>query len=155
MLRFFIFDAFLTHDWGVDAHGRSNHARVVRVGQYLLALGIKAWLDEVEMDGSVRMKMSEGIRDSECVVFFITQRYLEKASGLGPNGLNDNWFVARARARAPPPRRRARTRRRRARAVPPRRPPRRRAARPPSSRAARSSSTWRCGTRARRTRSSS
>lgn len=151
----FVFKAFFTHDWGEDELGRDNHARVRAAAERLAALGHNVWLDEVEMDGSVRMKMSEGIRDSECVVFFITQRYLEKASGLGPNGLNDNWFVARARARAPPPRRRARTRRRRARAVPPRRSPRRRAARPPSSRAARSSSTWRCGTRARRTRSSS
>jgi hypothetical protein len=152
MLRFFIFDAFLTHDWGVDAHGRSNHARVVRVGQYLLALGIKAWLDEVEMDGSVNQKMSEGIRDSAYVVFFITQRYLEKASGIGPNGLNDNWYGPRGRARARRSAAGQAARRLDTCPLAPSRALARRARAAP--RAARSSSTSRCSTRARRRRSS-
>ena len=35
-------------------------------------------------------QMADGIDDSACVVAFITERYLSKAGGKGPNGANDN-----------------------------------------------------------------
>ena len=103
------FDAFLTHDWGTDEHNRDNHERVVRVSNALRALGLVVWLDETEMDGNVNQKMAEGVRESAFVVFFITKRYLLKASGLGPNGADDNWCAPRTTTRtrtrgAPDPR---------------------------------------------------
>jgi hypothetical protein len=96
------YDAFLTHDWGKDERGRDNHDRVVIVAKHLIERGFKIWLDETEMDGNVNKKMAEGVRESAYVVFFITMRYLEKASGLGRNGDDDNWCAPRARVRAAP-----------------------------------------------------
>eukprot|EP00966_Prymnesium_polylepis_P054249 1254396-Prymnesium_polylepis.1 len=39
------FDAFLSHNWGIDDLGRSNHARAVKVKQLLEAEGLRCWLD--------------------------------------------------------------------------------------------------------------
>ena len=82
--------AFLTHDWGVDSEGRDNHARVVRVGRALERHGLRVWLDEEQMRGDINKKMADGIEGSACMVCFITRRYIEKASGDGPAGANDN-----------------------------------------------------------------
>ena len=40
------YDAFLTHDWGDDELGRSNHARVAEVNRLLKAAGFVTWFDE-------------------------------------------------------------------------------------------------------------
>ena len=48
------YDAFLTHDWGTDELGRSNHARVVRLATELRKAGLRPWLDENEMHGGAR-----------------------------------------------------------------------------------------------------
>ena len=85
------FHAFFTHDWGKDAEGRDNHARVIRVCEALRErAGLSIWLDEDEMRGDVNQQMTDGIDDSACVVAFVTKRYIEKAGGKGPNGMNDN-----------------------------------------------------------------
>ena len=89
-LRGLKYDAFLTHDWGEDAQGRSNHERVKQVKDALDANGIKCWFDEERMSGEINKKMTAGIDDSATVVVFITSRYIMKANGDGPNGSNDN-----------------------------------------------------------------
>lgn len=90
-----LFDAFLTHDWGTDELGRSTHERVVSVAKKLEDMGFRVWLDENEMRGDVNKQMVEGIESSGCTVVFITSRYLQKASGYGPNGDDDNWCGSR------------------------------------------------------------
>jgi hypothetical protein len=55
-----MFQIFLTHDWGEDELGRSNHDRVRRVYQRLGELGVSAWFDEVQMDGDINEKVSVG-----------------------------------------------------------------------------------------------
>ena len=40
---------FLTHDWGIDEHGRNNHERVKRVNDWLKAHGVATWFDEEKM----------------------------------------------------------------------------------------------------------
>ena len=43
---------FLSHDWGTDALGRSNHARVIAIKRRLTEeSGLQCWLDEEEMKG--------------------------------------------------------------------------------------------------------
>lgn len=84
------FQAFLSHDWGTDASGRDTHARVVAVAEALKSAGLATWLDEEQMRGNVNEKMAEGIEDSATIVCFLTERYLNKASGRGPNGQDDN-----------------------------------------------------------------
>jgi len=84
------YDCFLTHDWGEDEEGRSNHARVGKLCAALKAEGIRPWFDEECMRGDINDKMVDGIERSGAVVCFITDRYLEKAWGKGANGHNDN-----------------------------------------------------------------
>ena len=90
----FTHSAFLSHDWGVDELGRSNHERVRRVADALKAVGYKPWLDEHEMHGNIDMRMAEGIEKSECIIIFVTRNYMDKASGSG---------VSRQRLELPPP----------------------------------------------------
>ena len=39
----YTYDVFLTHDWGEDEHGRSNHKRVGMVNDALKQRGIDTW----------------------------------------------------------------------------------------------------------------
>ena len=73
--------AFLTHDWGTDERGRSNHDRVVQLAKRLKERGLPVWLDEHEMTGDIVDQMCSGIDDSDTVVVFITDRYLKKVGG--------------------------------------------------------------------------
>ena len=84
------FDGFLTHDWGPDELGRDNHGRVSQVCAALKRAGYTPWFDEERMRGDINKTMADAIRKSACVIVFITKRYIDKASGNGPNGSDDN-----------------------------------------------------------------
>ena len=56
--------------------------------------GLRVWLDEQQMRGDVNQQMVDGIDDSACVLCFVTTRYMEKVSGKGPSGANDNCAPA-------------------------------------------------------------
>ena len=87
----FEFHGFFSHDWGTDALGRSNHARVVAIKRRLAEeCGLQGWLDEERMKGDINQAMTNGIDDSATVVVFITERYVMKVAGKGPNGDDDN-----------------------------------------------------------------
>ena len=58
------YDAFLTHDWGNDELGRSNHARVAEVNRLLKAAGFVTWFDEDRMQGDIVSQMANGIDSS-------------------------------------------------------------------------------------------
>ena len=81
------FPAFLTHDWGKDERGRNNHHRVVQLAANLKKRGLPVWIDEHEMTGDIVKKMCQGIENSDVVVVFITQRYVDKVGG---NDAKDN-----------------------------------------------------------------
>lgn len=85
------FDCFLSHDWGIDGAGRSNHDRVVAIGNGLKRAGLTPWLDEERMRGDIHKQITDSIGTSTCIVVFLTDRYLRKASGTGPNGHDDFW----------------------------------------------------------------
>ena len=40
------FDAFLTHDWGVNEDGRNNHEAVHKISTALQRRGLSIWFDE-------------------------------------------------------------------------------------------------------------
>jgi len=84
------YDCFLSHDWGTDESGRSNHSRVSRVCAALRSAGLRPWFDEEEMRGDINQRMVEGVEGSGCVVCFVTRNYLRKAWGKGPAGDDDN-----------------------------------------------------------------
>lgn len=83
-------DAFLTHDWGIDELDRSNHDRVNRMNAALKARGLRTWFDEDKMADNIVEQMTDGIDSSRCVVVFITDRYMTKVAGKGPNKDKDN-----------------------------------------------------------------
>jgi hypothetical protein len=83
-------DVFLTHDWGTDELGRSNHDRVKVIHRLLQALGLRTWFDEEAMHGNVKEQMQRGIDYSSCIVVFITDRYISKVAGKGDHGELDN-----------------------------------------------------------------
>ena len=54
------YDAFLTHDWGIDA-AHTNHERVKKVKHALDASGLTCWFDEEKMRGDVNKQMTDGM----------------------------------------------------------------------------------------------
>ena len=69
----FSYDCFLAHEWGV-------HDRVKRVNAWLKSKGFTTWFDDERMAGHVTDKMCRGIDCSQCVIVFITQRYINKVA---------------------------------------------------------------------------
>ena len=80
------YDAFLTHDWGDDELGRSNHARVAEVNRLLKAAGFVTWFDEDRMQGDIVSQMANGIDSSAAVLVFVTENYCIKVAGAGRKG---------------------------------------------------------------------
>ena len=74
-------DVFLTHDWGTDENGRSNHARVSVINAALKQRGYVTWFDEEKMEGNIVSAMCEGIENTRVVVVFVTKNYMEKLAG--------------------------------------------------------------------------
>jgi hypothetical protein len=71
--------AFLTHTWREDTQDRDNHDRVAMIIAELKKQGIPVWFDEERMQGArIVSEMCDGIDDSECVVCFVTQTYIDK-----------------------------------------------------------------------------
>jgi WD40 repeat protein len=93
-----VYDVFLTHDWNPDELGRNNHERVSKMNTALQERGFKTWFDEEHMEGKIKEKMIDGIDRSVCVVVFITNNYISKASGKGEKGERDNCFLEFDRA---------------------------------------------------------
>ena len=77
----FIYDCFLTHDWGKDEKGRDNHQRVSAINTELKRRGFRTWFDEDRMRGNIQKQMAAGIDQSAVVVGFITRRYHDKVNG--------------------------------------------------------------------------
>ena len=75
------YDVFLSHNWGKDALGRDNHARVARLHAKLQLSGVVSWFDENEMQGDIMRDMTSGIDQSAVVVVFVTSNYMNKVAG--------------------------------------------------------------------------
>ena len=81
---------FLSHDWGTDGLGRSNHERVGQINAALQARGLRTWFDSERMRGDINAAMTQGIDNSYVVVCCVTEAYMKKAAGEGPHGADDN-----------------------------------------------------------------
>ena len=69
---------FLTHNWGDDLKGRSNHDRVARVNDELKRRGVVTWFDEDKMHGDTRRMMTDGIDNTSLILVFVTKEYRTK-----------------------------------------------------------------------------
>mmetsp|Transcript_1800 Transcript_1800/g.1812 ORF Transcript_1800/g.1812 Transcript_1800/m.1812 type:complete len:693 (-) Transcript_1800:2-2080(-) len=76
-------DVFLTHDWGHEL-GQDNHAKVGMINKLIKARGLSTWFDEEKMEGNIKKQMAAGIDNAQCVVVFITKRYVDKVAGTNP-----------------------------------------------------------------------
>jgi hypothetical protein len=90
-----------THDWGYELE-QDNHAKVGLVNKLLKARGLSTWFDEEKMEvittppsslphpshhslkGNIKKQMASGIDNAQCVVVFITRRYVDKVGGTNP-----------------------------------------------------------------------
>ena len=89
----FEFDAFFTHTWVADNLKRDNHQRVLKIYKGLKERGIKGWIDEERMTGSIPEQMSGGIESSQSVLVFVTEAYINKVNGEGEKGQGDNCLL--------------------------------------------------------------
>ncbi|RYH20274.1 TIR domain-containing protein [archaeon] len=78
-------DCFLTHDWGTDELGRSNHERVAKVNSSLKERGFVTWFDSEKLVGNILAQMCNGIDRTKCVIVFITKNYVDKVSSENAN----------------------------------------------------------------------
>ncbi len=81
------FDVFISHDWGKDENGTDNHERCVKIAKQLEEMGLRVFIDEVNMQGNIYDAISRGIDRSRCIMICITKRYMEKVNG---NDTQDN-----------------------------------------------------------------
>ena len=77
------FDAFLSHNWGLDTAGRNNHKRVGALNGALRAAGVSTWFDGAAMEGDIAQCMAAGIDASSVFVIFITKEYIRKCAERG------------------------------------------------------------------------
>ena len=84
------YDVFLTHNWGPDALGRDNHARVMQFNTQLRERGYVTWFDEDRMYGNIIQQMAQGVENSRAVIVFITEQYVAKVAGKSAKGQDDN-----------------------------------------------------------------
>jgi len=94
----FSYEAFLTHDWGIDELGRDNHLRVSNLNKALQAKGIKTWFDEEELEEDIVQKMEKGVSSSHTVVVFVTERYMHKLNKIDEDNCK-NVFITATTAR--------------------------------------------------------
>eukprot|EP01038_Epipyxis_sp_PR26KG_P012742 gene12742-17083_t len=73
-------DCYLSHEWGVDAHGRLIFDRVFRINQALRARGLYTWFNETQLGNDFIGKMTEGIDKSRTMVVFLTRGYMSNVS---------------------------------------------------------------------------
>ena len=82
-------DLFLSHDWGTNCQ---NHNRVVNLNHMLTDNELTTWLDAYDLKSDILKSVREGIKQSRKVVIFITENYINKANGHGPNGRGDYCY---------------------------------------------------------------
>jgi hypothetical protein len=86
------YDAFLSHNWGLDTHGRDNHERVKTFCQELQNAGLETWCDEYDMEGNILESMASGIDTSRKAIIFVTEQYIKKANGEAEKKTKDNVY---------------------------------------------------------------
>jgi len=81
------YDVFVTHDFGMDEQGRSNHERATMVNEALRAAGLTTWFEadqpraSMAGDEGTHRQMMERIDRSSLVLVFITNNYIRTVAG--------------------------------------------------------------------------
>ena len=69
------------NNWGVYKSGCDNHFRVSLINKELQDIGYQTWFDGDRMKGDLFEQMVQGIGNTQSVIVFITQRYIDKVNG--------------------------------------------------------------------------
>ena len=87
------YDIFITHNWGLDSHGRDNHKRCKLLAEELILRGYKVWMDENNIVKNIDNKIMEGISNSKIVLLCLTEQYCKKISdAINYQKINDNCY---------------------------------------------------------------
>lgn len=54
-----IYDCFITHNWGIDEAGRTNHETVSKINRALKQRGLNTWFDDDRMEGFILDQMTK------------------------------------------------------------------------------------------------
>jgi competence CoiA-like predicted nuclease len=74
--------AFLTHNWGSQSDNFENHRRVAKIYRILEKnYNMKMWFDEIKLNGDIRREITQGIKNTRCMIVFLTKEYDRKISG--------------------------------------------------------------------------
>ena len=73
--------------------GEENWAKTImpefaEINRRLQARGLVTWFDSEQMEGNVKKQMALGIDNAQCIIAFITKRYIDKVGGFNAE---DNW----------------------------------------------------------------
>ena len=73
-------DVYLSHERGIDVHGRYTHDRIKKLAKFLRDSGFLVWLDEEQASkfGCVfnpKERARQGIENTQVVLVFLTKRY--------------------------------------------------------------------------------
>jgi len=83
------YDAYISHEWG---ERWINHKRVSVLNKALAERGLGVWFHD-ENKQLLHDRTTELIDNSSFVIVFITQDYIRKVAGRGPNGSNEKCKV--------------------------------------------------------------
>lgn len=73
-------DCYLSHEWGIDKEGRNTSERVQKIGKFLQSKGLYTTFDEGQVKGNISFDaIKERIRNSQCVILCMTERYYYQA----------------------------------------------------------------------------
>lgn len=88
----FKYDAYITHNWGLDGEMRNNHQRVSSINRALERRGIRTHFLEEKVDEEELCieDMSQEISASVTIIAFVTEKYISQVDGEGTNGADDN-----------------------------------------------------------------
>jgi len=80
----FVYDFFLSHNWGDE---NRNHNNVITVKDFFDRMGFKCWCDQerFEWGPNLEKQMSDGIAQSKYFVIFVTKIYIDKVTKNDPH----------------------------------------------------------------------
>ena len=84
---------FFSHTWKNDTLDRNTHLRVKMISETMKKYGWTVWLDEHEMRGNIDACMVNGIKNCDCVIACLTEKYIDKINIASNNTkIRDNCF---------------------------------------------------------------
>jgi len=83
------FDAYLSHNWGIDCDARNNHERVNKINEALKKIGIRTRFYEDQFDENGIDMAKEEIDRSMVMIVFVSEKYIANVTGKGDHGEDD------------------------------------------------------------------